>query len=222
MVFCYVFLLSLFFFFFSSTLFFTFSLLFSCSYSSLSSFCFKKVNFCCSITSPTHQSDLECDRLTGDKVLRQIRKLMCNWKKLWEQEAVQSPLCMDSCSPRLRSRRSGGSRAGALDPEFDAEEDVARENVFSERPLMGDKPVCTGSDPTATGHRLALNSVSFVVGTTRACMKNHSRHEHHHRPPLFFLIIIVIISGSKQMQLVCLCRLTLFHQSGVDTHSTDM
>ena len=42
-----------------------------------------------------------------------------------------------------------GSRAGALDPEFDAEEDAAREMLFSERSLIGGNPVCTGSDPTA-------------------------------------------------------------------------
>ena len=61
----------------------------------------KKSEFCCSITSPTHQSDPDCDRMTGDKVLRQIRNSWIvqleNW---WEQEAMQSPVLL------------GGSRAG--------------------------------------------------------------------------------------------------------------
>ena len=51
--------------------------------------------------------------MTGDKVLRQIRNSWIvqleNW---WELEAVQSPLLLDSCLPRLRSRRLGSSRAG--------------------------------------------------------------------------------------------------------------
>ena len=66
--------------------------------------------------------------MAGDKVLRQIRNSWIvqleNW---WAQEAAQSPLLLDSCLPRLRSRRLGELSCGSLDPEFDAEEDAARE-----------------------------------------------------------------------------------------------
>ena len=73
--------------------------------------------------------------MTGDKVLRQIRNSWIvqleNW---WELEAVQSPLRLDSYLPRLRSREVRGLSCGALDPEFDAEEDAARE-MYSQSDL---------------------------------------------------------------------------------------
>ena len=73
--------------------------------------------------------------MTGDKVLRQIRNSWIvqleNW---WELEAVQSPLLLDSCLPRVRSRRVRGLSCEALDPEFDAEEDAARE-MYSQSDL---------------------------------------------------------------------------------------
>ena len=86
---------------------------------------------------PIHQSESDpmCDRFTGDKVLCQIRNSwIVQLEKWWEQEAVQSPLCLDSCLLRLRSRRLGELSCGALDVEFDAEEDAARE-MYSQSDL---------------------------------------------------------------------------------------
>ena len=51
--------------------------------------------------------------------------------KWWEQEAVLSPLCLGSWLLRLRSRRLS---CGALDPEFDGEEDAPRE-MYSQSDL---------------------------------------------------------------------------------------
>ena len=70
------------------------------------------------------QAELWNGRLTGDKVLRQRRdSCIVHRGKWWEQEAAQSLLCMDSCLPRLRSRRLGGSRAARWTPEFRATSD---------------------------------------------------------------------------------------------------
>ena len=76
-----------------------------------------------------------------DKVLRQIRNSwIVQLGKWWEHEGVQSSLCFDSCLPRLRSRRLGGSRAGRW-----TWSSMLRKR--QQRPLMGGKPVRTGSDP---------------------------------------------------------------------------
>ena len=51
------------------------------------------VNFFLQHHVPTHQSDPDCDRMTGDKVLRQIRNSwIVQFENWWEQEAAQSPL----------------------------------------------------------------------------------------------------------------------------------
>ena len=57
---------------------------------------------------------------------------------------------------------------GALDPEFDAEEDAVRE-MYSQSDLWWVASLYA-RDPTPPprGHRLALDSVSFIVDTIRA------------------------------------------------------
>ena len=57
-----------------------------------------------------------------------------------------------------------GLSCGALNPEFDAEEGCSTGNVFSERPLMGGKPVCTGSDPAAVRSQTSAGLCVFYCG----------------------------------------------------------
>ena len=56
---------------------------------------------------------------------------------------------------------------GALDPEFDAEEDAARE-MYSQSDLWVASLCARDPIPPPRGHRQALGSVSFTVDTTRA------------------------------------------------------
>ena len=62
-----------------------------------------------------------------------------------------------------------GLSCGALDPEFDAEEDAAREMYSQSDALMGGKPVCAGSDPAAARSQTGAGlCVSFHFDTIRA------------------------------------------------------
>ena len=56
---------------------------------------------------------------------------------------------------------------GSLDPEFDAEEDAARE-LYSQSDLWVASLFARDPIPPPRGHRLALDSVSFIVDTIRA------------------------------------------------------
>ena len=90
----------------------------------------KKVNF----VSASHLSDPECDRMTGDKVLRQIKNSWIVVGKLvgTRGSAVSSTSGQLPTSAEIEelSRLS----CGASDPEFDAEEDAARE-MYSQSDL---------------------------------------------------------------------------------------
>ena len=57
---------------------------------------------------------------------------------------------------------------GALDPEFDAEEDAAREMHFQSDFRLVASVHAQDPIPPPRGHRLALDSVSFTVDTIRA------------------------------------------------------
>ena len=84
---------------------------------------------------PTHQSDPKCDRLTGDEALRQIRNSwIVQLGKWWEQEAVQVSSMLGQFPTSAEIEEVRWLSCGALDPEFDAEEDAACE-MYSQSDL---------------------------------------------------------------------------------------
>ena len=122
-----------------------------------------------SASRPTHQSDTRLRQddwrqgIALDKELmdRAIGKLVGTGGS-----AVSSTSGQERTSAEIEEVR--GLSCGALDPEFDAEEDAARE-MYSQSDfrwvasLFARDPI-----PPLRGHRLALDSVSLIVDTIRA------------------------------------------------------
>ena len=84
---------------------------------------------------PTHESDPDCDRMTGDKVFASDKEHMdrANGKLVGTGGSAVSSTCGQlPTSAEIEEVR--GLSCGALDPEFDAGEEATRE-MYSQSDL---------------------------------------------------------------------------------------